>query len=89
MTTNDVTVIVPPPTSVISPVNVLRLETPAPLPPELPPLFVMFEPRSITPLILEKFNIDPALATGPFVTTINDIIGLTVYFSLGRILLGA
>ena len=44
---------------------------------------------TITPLILEKFNIDPALATGPFVTTINDIIGLTVYFSLGRILLGA
>ena len=44
---------------------------------------------TVTPLILEKFNIDPALATGPFVTTINDIIGLTVYFSLGRILLGA
>jgi magnesium transporter len=44
---------------------------------------------TITPLILEKFKIDPALATGPFVTTINDIIGLTVYFSLGRILLGA
>ena len=44
---------------------------------------------TITPLILEKFNIDPALATGPFVTTTNDIIGLTVYFSLGRMLLGA
>ncbi len=44
---------------------------------------------TVTPLILEKFNIDPALATGPFVTTINDIIGLTVYFSLGRLLLGA
>jgi magnesium transporter len=44
---------------------------------------------TITPLILEKFQIDPALATGPFVTTTNDIIGLTVYFSLGRLLLGA
>lgn len=44
---------------------------------------------TVTPLILEKFKIDPALATGPFVTTTNDIIGLTVYFSLGRILLGA
>jgi magnesium transporter len=44
---------------------------------------------TVTPLILEKFKIDPALATGPFVTTINDIIGLTVYFSLGRMLLGA
>jgi magnesium transporter len=44
---------------------------------------------TITPLILERFNIDPALATGPFITTINDVIGLGVYFSLGRLLLGA
>ncbi len=43
---------------------------------------------TITPLVLEKFNIDPALATGPFITTINDVIGLGVYFTLGRILLG-
>jgi len=44
---------------------------------------------TITPLVLDKFNIDPALATGPFITTINDIVGLGVYFLLGRILLGA
>ncbi|MFM6983644.1 MAG: magnesium transporter [Chitinophagaceae bacterium] len=43
---------------------------------------------TITPLILERFKIDPALATGPFITTINDVIGLGVYFSLGRLLLG-
>lgn len=43
---------------------------------------------TITPLILEKFNIDPALATGPFITTTNDVIGLGVYFTLGRLLLG-
>jgi magnesium transporter len=43
---------------------------------------------TITPLILERFEIDPALATGPFITTINDVIGLGVYFSLGRLLLG-
>lgn len=43
---------------------------------------------TITPLILDKFNIDPALATGPFITTINDIVGLGVYFLLGRIFLG-
>lgn len=43
---------------------------------------------TITPLVLDKFNIDPALATGPFITTINDIVGLGVYFLLGRILLG-
>ncbi|MES2617989.1 MAG: magnesium transporter [Bacteroidota bacterium] len=42
---------------------------------------------TITPLILEKFNIDPALATGPFITTTNDVIGLGVYFTLGRMLL--
>ncbi|MBC7426096.1 MAG: magnesium transporter, partial [Bacteroidia bacterium] len=44
---------------------------------------------TLTPLVLEKFNIDPALATGPFISTTNDIIGLTVYFSLGRLLLGS
>jgi magnesium transporter len=43
---------------------------------------------TITPLVLDKFKIDPALATGPFITTTNDIIGLGVYFSLGRLLLG-
>jgi magnesium transporter len=44
---------------------------------------------TITPLVLERFKIDPALATGPFITTINDVIGLGVYFFLGRLLLGA
>lgn len=42
---------------------------------------------TVTPLILEKFRIDPALATGPFITTTNDVIGLSVYFLLGRMLL--
>ena len=32
------------------------------------------------PLLLDKVKIDPALATGPFITTANDIIGLTIYF---------
>jgi magnesium transporter len=36
------------------------------------------------PLILEKYDIDPALATGPFVTTINDILGLIIYFIIGQ-----
>lgn len=44
---------------------------------------------TITPLVLERFKIDPALATGPFITTTNDVIGLGVYFTLGRLLLGA
>ena len=38
-------------------------------------------------LILNKYNIDPALATGPFITTVNDIIGLIIYFSIGQTLL--
>lgn len=41
---------------------------------------------TLIPLILHKFKIDPALATGPFITTLNDIMGLTIYFSMGRIL---
>ena len=32
------------------------------------------------PLLLDRVKIDPALATGPFITTANDIIGLTIYF---------
>lgn len=35
---------------------------------------------TVVPLLLDRVNIDPALATGPFITTMNDIIGLSVYF---------
>ena len=37
---------------------------------------------TITPLILEKFDINPAIASGPFITTANDIIGIAIYFSI-------
>ena len=37
---------------------------------------------SSMPVLLKKFNIDPAVATGPFVTTMNDIFGLIIYLSL-------
>jgi magnesium transporter len=40
------------------------------------------------PLMLHRFKVDPALATGPFITTSNDIIGLFVYFTMGRLLYG-
>lgn len=36
------------------------------------------------PLLLHRFNIDPALATGPFITTSNDICGILIYFSIDR-----
>jgi magnesium transporter len=38
---------------------------------------------TFVPLILNKYKIDPALATGPFITTTNDIIGLLIYFLIG------
>ncbi|MDP2423481.1 MAG: magnesium transporter [Bacteroidales bacterium] len=43
---------------------------------------------TFVPLALDKFKIDPALATGPFITTSNDIIGLFIYFMLGRLMYG-
>lgn len=39
------------------------------------------------PLTLNKFGIDPALATGPFITTSNDIFGLLIYFSIAKVIL--
>ena len=41
---------------------------------------------TIIPLILNKYKIDPALATGPFVTTLNDVLGLFIYFTVGALL---
>ncbi len=40
------------------------------------------------PLLLDKFGIDPALATGPFITTSNDICGILIYFSIAKLILG-
>lgn len=41
---------------------------------------------TFVPLLLNRYKIDPALATGPFITTANDILGLFVYFLVGRLL---
>ncbi|MCS6823892.1 MAG: magnesium transporter [Cytophagaceae bacterium] len=35
---------------------------------------------TVTPLILNRFGINPAVASGPFITTMNDLLGLAVYF---------
>ena len=40
---------------------------------------------TFVPLILDKFKIDPALATGPFITTVNDIMGLFIYLMIGKV----
>ena len=42
---------------------------------------------TFVPLVLNKYKIDPALATGPFITTINDIFGLLIYFFIGLAIL--
>jgi magnesium transporter len=40
------------------------------------------------PLFLHKRGIDPAIATGPFITTSNDIFGILIYFWIARVVLG-
>ena len=42
---------------------------------------------TFTPLILRKLDIDPAVATGPFVTTSVDILGVLLYFMIAGLLL--
>lgn len=43
---------------------------------------------TFVPIILDKRGIDPALATGPFITTSNDICGILIYFSIAKLILG-
>ena len=43
---------------------------------------------TFVPLFLHKRNIDPAIATGPFITTSNDIFGILIYFWIAKIILG-
>lgn len=42
---------------------------------------------ALMPIIINSFKIDPAVASGPFVTMINDILALSVYFTLATILI--
>ena len=39
---------------------------------------------TIFPLVLDKLGVDPAMATGPFITTTNDILGLLIYMAIGQ-----
>ncbi len=41
---------------------------------------------TFVPLLLNKLKIDPAIATGPFITTTNDLLGIAIYFSMGHLL---
>ncbi len=42
---------------------------------------------ALMPIVINSFKIDPAIASGPFVTMLNDILALSVYFTLATILL--
>jgi magnesium transporter len=40
---------------------------------------------AVIPLVINSLKIDPAVASGPFITTINDIISLTIYLALATV----
>lgn len=43
---------------------------------------------TFVPIILHKRGIDPAIATGPFITTSNDIFGILIFFYISKLILG-
>jgi magnesium transporter len=45
-------------------------------------LFVATLAGTLVPLLMHKLKVDPAVASGPFITTINDIISILIYFGL-------
>lgn len=45
-------------------------------------VFVATSVGAFVPLVLNRLNVDPALATGPFVTTSNDIVGILIYLTM-------
>ncbi|MFN5463175.1 MAG: magnesium transporter, partial [Bacteroidota bacterium] len=42
---------------------------------------------TVTPLVLHRIGVNPAIASGPFITTTNDLLGLAVYFGVAVLLL--
>jgi magnesium transporter len=40
------------------------------------------------PIFLDKRGIDAAVATGPFITTSNDVFGIFIYFLIAKLILG-
>jgi len=43
---------------------------------------------TFVPLVLDRYGIDPAVATGPFITTSNDIFGIFIFFFIAKLILG-
>lgn len=48
-------------------------------------LFFVTLAGATIPLLLNRLKVDPAIASGPFITTINDLVGLTIYFTMATI----
>ncbi|MBM7097574.1 magnesium transporter [Bacillus sp. H-16] len=42
---------------------------------------------AVVPVIINKMKLDPAIASGPFITTVNDVLGLMIYFSFATAML--
>jgi len=42
---------------------------------------------TLVPIIFERLDVDPAIASGPFVTTANDITGILIYLSISTLFL--
>ena len=42
---------------------------------------------TLTPIIFDKANIDPAVASGPLITTVNDLVAVVTYYGLAGIFL--
>lgn len=49
--------------------------------------FVSTSMATIMPIVLKRMGVDPAVAAGPFVTTANDITGITIYLTLATLFL--
>lgn len=49
--------------------------------------FVSTSMATIMPILLKRLGVDPAVAAGPFVTTANDITGISIYLTLATIFL--
>lgn len=43
---------------------------------------------TLIPMMLNRYKIDPAIATGPFITTTNDVFGILLYFTIAKVILG-
>ena len=43
---------------------------------------------TFVPIVLDRQGIDPAIATGPFITTANDIFGIFLFFFMAQAILG-